>query len=605
MFSIHSKKIIAAVFACFIALVSIFFVSCQKELSGDGFIITEAPPDFTTKITSSVAGFVTDENDAAVEAAVVQAGSISKTTDKYGYFEISSVQVIKNAAVVTVTKPGYFKGIKTYTATENKSASFRIKLIPKNPSAGNIDAVTGGAVTLSNGLSVSLPANAVVIAASPTTAYNGQVNVAAHWIDPTLTDLDRTMPGDLRGLDSLGFIKLLRTYGMCAVELTGASGELLQVAAGKKAILSFPLPSSLLSSAPATIPLWYFDETLGLWKQEGNAVKSGNSYVGEVSHFSYWNCDIPLSNPVHFSCTVVDAGGNPVPNAIVSVSYANGGPYTGAHGYTDSSGFVSGMVPSNAQLVINIYSSYSCANAPFSQNLTTTTADADLGNVVLPATAVATVTGSVTCSGNAVTNGYIIMQRDNANYHYPLSSTGTFSFTSLLCGSSSAATLIAGDLTTQQSGDLVNITLVPGVNAVGTISGCGNLVEEFINYSINGTSYTLIAPADNMIQELNNQVTPPIIYLSGYSGNAGTNTNSVGMAFTQTGIAAGSTQTLVSFTSRQINDSTNAITGNVNITEYGAVGQFIAGNFTTTVTGAPPANTPYNIICNFRIKRRQ
>ena len=42
-------------------------------------------------------------------------------TDEYGFFEIKNVQVVKTAAVVTVTKIGYFKGIKTFGATADKA----------------------------------------------------------------------------------------------------------------------------------------------------------------------------------------------------------------------------------------------------------------------------------------------------------------------------------------------------------------------------------------------------------------------------------------------------------------------------------------------------
>ncbi len=600
MFSIHSKKIAAALFASFIAVLSIFVVSCQKELSGNGFTITETPPDLTTKITSSVSGFVTDENNAAVNGAAVQVGTSSTNTDKYGYFEVSNVQVVKNAALITVAMPGYFKGIKTYTAAENKSAFFRIKLIPKT-NEGNIDAAAGGIVNLTNGLSISLPANAVVISSS-NAAYTGQVNVAAHWLSPVAADLDRIMPGDLRGLDSLGFMKLLKTYGMSAVELTGASGELLQIAPGKKATLNFPLPTTLLASAPATIPLWYFDETVGLWKQQGSAVKSGNSYVGEVSHFSYWNCDIPLTSSVQFNCTIVDAAHNPVPNVAVSINNADGS-YTGVHGYTDTSGYLSGPVPANAQLVLVVHSD-ACGNAPYSQNFTTTNVNISLGEIVLPTGNTASVSGNVACNGTAVTNGYVIMKKDFTNYRYPLSSTGTFNFNTTICGSSAVVTFIGEDLTAQQAGNLTTFTLIPGPNAVGTLSGCGNAIDEFINYSINGTNYSLTAPADNLIQEMNTQIVPPVIYISGHAGSAGTVTNTANFSFTQTAIAAGSTQTLTNFISRQINDTTSLTSAtNVNITEYGAVGQFIAGNFTTTVTGAPPANILYNITCNFRVRR--
>jgi hypothetical protein len=35
--------------------------------------------------------------------------------------------------------------------------------------------------------------------------------------------------------------------------------------------------------------LWSFDEAKGLWKEEGQAIKTGSNYVGDVSHFSFWN----------------------------------------------------------------------------------------------------------------------------------------------------------------------------------------------------------------------------------------------------------------------------------------------------------------------------
>ncbi|MBP9098394.1 MAG: carboxypeptidase regulatory-like domain-containing protein, partial [Ferruginibacter sp.] len=271
-------------------LAILIFASCQKEIDTDtGNVIVL--PDFDTKVSSSVSGFVTDENDAPVMGSTVSAGSGTTTTDKYGYFEIKNVQVVKSAAVVTVNKPGYFKGIKTYIAESGKSAFFRIKLIPKTIS-GSINGSTGGNVTLTNGLVIALPANGVVNAAT-NVAYTGNVNVSAHWINPTASDLNQEMPGDLRGISTDGSLKTLTTFGMAAVELTGASGELLQIATGQKATLTMPIPAAILSNAPATIPLWSFDEAKGLWKEEGQAIKTGNTYVGDVSHFSFWNCDVP------------------------------------------------------------------------------------------------------------------------------------------------------------------------------------------------------------------------------------------------------------------------------------------------------------------------
>ena len=177
-----------------------FFISCQKEISDTNPLPTEPTnelPDLSTKVSSSVSGFVTDENDAPLLGAIVTMGAGSFTTDKYGYFEIKNKDVVKNAAVVTVSMNGYFKGIKTYIAEAGKSAFFRIKLIPKT-TAGTFSATAGGEVTLTGGLKISFPSDAIAVAANGT-AYTGTVNVAASWINPTATDLSRIMPGDLRG----------------------------------------------------------------------------------------------------------------------------------------------------------------------------------------------------------------------------------------------------------------------------------------------------------------------------------------------------------------------------------------------------------------------
>ena len=172
----------------FLVLGLSLFFSCQKNLdfedSGSG---SGTPPDLSTKINSSVSGFVTDENNAPVMGATVQIGTSNISTDKYGYFEAKNVQVVKEAAVVTVTRPGYFKGIKTYIAAQGKNAFFRIKLIPKNI-IGTINAASGGIIAQPNGFSVKLVAGSIVNAAT-NAAYTGTVSVAGYWINPTATDL--------------------------------------------------------------------------------------------------------------------------------------------------------------------------------------------------------------------------------------------------------------------------------------------------------------------------------------------------------------------------------------------------------------------------------
>jgi len=580
-----------------IVFAALLFFSCQKEISLDGGgVIVQPPPDLTTKVSSSVSGFVTDENDAAVMGATVQFGASTITTDKYGYFEVKNMQVVKEAAVVTISKSGYFKGIKTYIATAGKSAFFRIKLIPKNI-AGNINAATGGTVTLANGLSIKLPAGGIVNAVSNTT-YTGTVNVAAYWINPTANDLVNIMPGDLRGLNTAGALRLLQTFGMAAVELTGGSGELLQIANGQKATLTMPIPSLLTASAPASIPLWYFDESNGLWKEEGSAVKTGNSYTGDVSHFSFWNCDVP-ANYVQFYCTLKNSAGNPLPYTHVKITVA--GTNNSAWGYTDSSGYVAGAVPNNSNLVLEVFSNYSCPAPVYSQTFTTTNVNISLGVITVPtANYLATVNGTVTnCASAPVTNGYIILQEGFVFTRYPLTNSGAYSFSKVFCSFPQTVILIGEDVTNAQQSSNINQVIIAGTNTVANIQACGITTQQFVNYTINSTNYSFTSPADTFFSSNANQAN---LYLSGY--NLTPPSSYINISMNNTVIGAGSTQLLEIFQPSQIADTFRITTPiSVSITEFGAVGQFISGIFNGTFTGASPANTQYNVSCNFRVRR--
>jgi hypothetical protein len=575
---------------------SVFF-SCQKDISiqDGGPVVT--PPDLSTKISSSVSGFVTDENDAAVMGASVQFGSSTITTDKYGYFQAKNVQVVKEAAVVTVNKTGYFKGIKTYIAKEGKAAFFRIKLMPKTI-AGNVNAASGGTVTLSNGLSIKLPAGGIVNAAS-NAVYTGTVNVAAYWINPTAADLNRIMPGDLRGINTEGSIKILQTFGMAAVELTGSAGELLQIVNGQKATLTLPIPSSLSASAPATIPLWYFDEAKGLWKQEGSATKTGNTYVGEVGHFSFWNCDYPTSY-VYFDCTLKNTAGNPIPYALAKITIA--GTNNSAYGYTDSLGYVGGVVPANANLVLDVYGDFNCTTTPvYTQAFTTTNVNISLGVITISnANYFATLSGTVTnCTNTPVTNGYIMVHEGYFYTRYPLSNLGTYSFSKIFCSFPQTLLLIGEDVTNQQQSATITYVVNVGTNTVANIQACGVTTQQFINYTINNISYSFTAPADQLNYYNNNQSLISII-----SSRASYPFDNININMDHTGIAVGSNQNLFTFRPSQVTDTFLITTPiSVNITEYGAVGQFAAGTFTGVFTGAPPTNTPYNVNCNFRVRR--
>ncbi len=582
----------------FVTVITILLIfSCKKNSSNGGAIPTPVtPPDLTTLVSSSVSGFVTNENDVAVSNANVQVGGTTIVTDKYGYFEAKNVNVVMNAATVTVTKTGYFKGIKTYIATVGKAAFFRIKLIPKTI-AGTISGSTGGTVTLPNGLSITLPATGMVNATT-NAAYSGTVNVAAYWINPTSADLPRIMPGDLRGLNTNGNLQLLTTYGMAAVELTGSGGELLQIATGKKATLSLLIPPSILSTAPATIPLWYFDETNGLWKQEGTATKTGNNYVGDVSHFSFWNCDRAVPY-VMFNATITNSTGQPVSNALVKV-FLSSQPNDAHFGYTNDLGYISDGVPVNSQLVLEVLGEWGCNVALFSNTFSTGTTDISLGNLALPASATAEISGKVVdCNTVGISNGSLVMLRNGINLRYPVSNTGTFSFVTSVCSQGSTITLTGQDLTTNIQTSPTNFTINSGVNNAGNLTACAVVISEFVNYSVNGISYAKTKPPDNI--GLNGASNGYEIF----AYRTPTTNEFTRFSFSKIGIAANTNMPLVTFNSNDIS-ANGTVTANsimVHITEYGPINGYISGNFSGTINNISSPGSPYSITCNFRVLR--
>ncbi|MBX2939009.1 MAG: hypothetical protein KF880_02925 [Ferruginibacter sp.] len=574
----------------------ILFSGCKKNdsIGGDG------TPDLVSRVSASANGYVTNETNQPVQGAMVKMGTSTTTTDEFGYFEINNAQVVKTAAVITVQQAGYFNAIKTFKVETGRKHSTRIQLIPRVV-IGTIDATTGGVANDANGMKVELPA-AGVVNATTGAAYSGTVQVAAHWIDPTSPDLAATMPGDLRALNSEGLMRTLITYGMIKVELTGSGGEQLQIADGKKSKLTFPLPATMSGSAPASIPLWYFDEEKGLWIEEGSAMRVGNSYEGEVSHFSFWNVDVPMSL-VEFNVTILDHNGNPVPMALVKISLQSN-PNNAGVGYTDSTGYTSGFIPANSNLVIQVMSYLRCGSPVYTQNFSTTNTNISFGTLTTPANTTTSVSGILSnCNGQPVTTGSIIVRLNTgAIMRFPVDVSGAFQFSMPLCGPNVIVSIVGVDDTNLQQSNGMAYTLINGSNNIGNIQACGVNTSQFVNFSINGTYYYYTSPVDSIAmlnQGPTSQFVINAIQETGYN-------NWTNIFIERTNIALNSQQPMLLFHTSHINGLLNNEPSQyilVNITEYGNIGEFIAGNFSGTIIGGYPNYAPFAITCSFRAKR--
>lgn len=576
-------------------LIGAFFIAgCKKNTVDENYtpIINPVIPDFATRVNASVHGFITNEAGEAVQGATVTAGAATTTTDGFGYFKISNTMFAKSAGFIQVTQAGYFTGYKSFLPIQDKEIFTRLQLVPKTNN-GAFDADAGGAVSIAGGATVTLPANAVVTAAT-NTPYSGTVTVSAHWFDPSdMQTTSLTMPGDLTGVDSAGHLNVLQTFGMLAVELTGSSGELLQIAAGKKASLSFPLPAALQSTAPAYIPLWYFDETKGVWMQEGHAVKSGNSYKGEVSHFSYWNADSPFTDLTDITFQLVNTQLQPLANVAVEIE--GSGLYYRRIAYTNASGFIYGKAPRHAgNYNLNVITD--CGEKVFVTNFDPR-ANTDLGTVVANITQ---YSGSfqaavIKCNNTPVTDGDIIMIAPGYSRVFPVQN-GVVNSATTICPNT-AVEFFAIDRETSQQSNAQNITLMTGSNDLGNLTAC-TPQTEYINCTLDGsaTNFTL-----------------PQYMFNGnfFFANDSTEIKAVdllnsGITVFRIGAAILDAPGLYPIGWVELNGVYYLFLNptNITISNYGLIGGFINGSVSGQVRNMN-TNTVHNLECDFQVKRDQ
>ena len=391
--------------------------------------------NFGTIIFRNFLGKVIDKNENPIENVTITIGSTSTTTDSNGVFVLNNSTVNSNFAYVKAEKLGYIHGSRAVVPSHGTNV-VTIMLLEENI-VGTTMSGTTETISLSNGASVTL--NGEYINENGET-YNGAVNVIMHNLDATDENVNLQMPGMLYAENSNGEERMLQTFGMLAVELRGTNGEDLNLAEGSTAEIKIPLAESLVSSAPSSIPLWYFDETNGYWKEEGQANLVENQYIGTVSHFSFWNCDIP-ARAINLCVIVKDANGNPISNTPVNITSL---VYGSRGGVTNEIGQVCGLVPSEEVLELSVNNPFNICGVTSMLVETIGPFDSDSSiNITVntpPEVITETINGVFNdCDGNPVNNGYmrinygndtVIGNLDNGNFSINLTrciSENTFS----------------------------------------------------------------------------------------------------------------------------------------------------------------------------------
>ncbi|MFD2915609.1 carboxypeptidase-like regulatory domain-containing protein [Psychroserpens luteus] len=576
-----------------VALMFCFF-SCNKDDDQNNPQNQDPDPDpnpiafaqnFGSEISRTFLGTVVDINNNPIENATISIGSSTASTDANGVFIINNATVNQRFGYVKAEKAGFIHASRAVVPSEGTN-KVRITMLAETV-VGTTSSGTEETITLQNGASVALDGNYIKPDGS---TYSGNVTVIMHHLDPANENMADQMPGMLYAANAQNEERMLQTYGMLAVELRGDSGEDLNLAEGSTAEITMPVDASLMATAPSSIPLWYFDEVNGYWIEDGAATLVGNNYVGTVSHFSFWNCDIP-AEAVNLCITIKDENDNLLSNLYAQITSTQ---YGARGGNTNQNGMVCGLVPSNESLELIVYdaSGNICENSLYNGNIGPFTSDSSIEITTTNNSGewiTETVTGNFTdCNENPISEGYIRLT-NNVNSFLDMNfvEDGEFELSTVRCSSSSNIfKLYAVDYVNAQETDSISFTYTSPITNIGTIAAC-NTVDEFITYQVDGgdtyteyfgiqggldgESYLVVSYYDN-IGNVNNQ------FNIGISNEDGTPIT--------IGVYTPSENTYFSF-----QDGTNATGPNstgsdtsitLNISEIGEVGDYIDLTFSGT-----------------------
>lgn len=570
-------------------LLLVVFSSCESNDDNNN----SSPNDetFTQNFGNSVnrdfIGQVVDSDNNPIQGVTIKIGSSTTQTDVNGVFIINGAEVYQRFAYITAKKTGYLDGSRSMVPTSGKN-NVKIMLLPFAP-LETIQSGQTSEVSIYSGTKVVFDG---AFQDENGADYNGPVSVSMFHLTPSDENISKLMPGMLYAQTETNEQAILETFGMINVELRGSAGQKLNIKEGHTAEITLRIDDSQIATAPNTIPLWHFDETKGYWKQDGEATKVGNKYVGEVSHFSWWNCDAQFPT-VTLTLTVVDGNGNGISNVGVGL-IANGNTWP-VMGYTDIDGQVSGLIPANQTLVLNVYPDYfSCnsSNIIYTTSIGPFTANTTLPNIVInnsPTNLSSTVVGNLLkCNNTNVTNGYVILSRAGGYSVSPVTN-GAFSFNEIYCPSNTQFTLKGFDMDNLQVTDSIAYNFTAPITNIGNLQAC-TAVDEFISYQIDGGTSVFLIQQVNGGSE-GNITNPNGLYLNASNGNGSLyiwgNTDIPGVYTTAQFSIEGNGVGYIG------SGTTNTVQFNLN--QAGPIGQYIDLTFSGTYQDSQVAGVTHTI----------
>ncbi|MBF0492205.1 MAG: hypothetical protein HQM15_05440 [Deltaproteobacteria bacterium] len=244
--------------------------------------------------TVTVSGTVVNGlTGAALTGVTVSDGTTSVQTNSDGTYSLeATVSDSTGRLSLNYSATSFMRNQRVTQVGRSSALKLDEVLLPVTVSAEINPTVDQTVVVPGSAAQVVVSANSLVDSSG--TAVSGTVTANVTPIDPSS---DPTlMPGDYAATLSDGTSTKIESFGALDVTFEDASGNSLNLAAGTTATIRIAIPAKMAqNNPPASIPLFYFNTSTGLWIEQGTATLQGTAplqyYEGTVSHFTTWNAD--------------------------------------------------------------------------------------------------------------------------------------------------------------------------------------------------------------------------------------------------------------------------------------------------------------------------
>jgi hypothetical protein len=577
-----------------LAFMCCFTIACQR----DPETITKGPDpviEFPTAkiVTSNIQGRVLDEYQKPLSGAVITHGDTYTRTDINGIFMLENVTANSNAVVLVIQRVGYFKSIRTLT-TKDKSLQYVEISLQRQKVTATISN-DGETINLPQGQLTFMPQQ---LLKPDNTPFQGLVEVSFAYIDPESPAFSSLMPGDLRGINQANVSTGLKSYGMMVVELEGKnSGEPLHLDPNKHVTMKMAIPPSLLKNAPTVMPLWYFDETSGFWKEEGSATKEGNYYIGAIKHFSFWNLDLPYP-ATNLAFTIQDQQGVAMPNLKITVSRKSDN--AAIYAFTDNNGEFVGQIPANELLELRLENQ--CNTLVYKQDIRPLENNTALGIIKITPPPTATflaINGSVRdCLGVPIKNGLVDIVVEGMHYIANIKN-GIYKVTIPRCNNQ--ITPIKLTATDAASGNFNTLRTDAGAGSITLqLNTCGTELSDQIIINLKGQKITFQSIIDS-VDVYRYYYTDQFISLRTLSSRRNVNSDELQLSFFTGGDSKNNLFSAFKYTTRSPNNVYEGDSNLIKISTPVFTNDYITGDFKGTVLDN--SNNELPVTGSFRIRR--